>query len=409
MATVSLVLAIPVAADLDLIGGDDAQVAYTNGDGVTLRAAAGTGADVLAGLPEGTVVAIDDGPIAIEDGSSWYAVSVEMAEGWASGWVDADYLTSASSSYTGAPTGGADDAASGVPVAVYSGGGLSLRANPWTDAEVIMSIPDGALVDVLLPASYDDNGIAWSEIRYDGAVGYADSSYLGSAIVTPTEPVVELVSTSGAVTIGGFAMVVGTGGEGVNVRDAPAIDSAVVTSLFEGAVIEVVDGPATDDVGDAWYQVNVAGTLGWVYGGYLAGTDAGGADLAVYGAATTGDAFIAAARDYLGVPYVWGGSDPDGFDCSGFTYFIINQVLGNDFPRPMEGQVASGYEVSPENLIPGDVIFFQNTYQWGISHVGFYLGDGQFISATGEHSAVGISNLNDPYWAARYLSARRMY
>ena len=87
---------------------------------------------------------------------------------------------------------------------------------------------------------------------------------------------------------------------------------------------------------------------------------------------------------------------------------MLSEDLGYDIGRSMEEQIATGLPVSRDDLEPGDVIYFQNTYQWGVSHVGFYLGDGLFVSATGQYDAVGVSSLYDPYWAARYLTARRV-
>jgi cell wall-associated NlpC family hydrolase len=126
------------------------------------------------------------------------------------------------------------------------------------------------------------------------------------------------------------------------------------------------------------------------------------------GSSSTGAAIVEAAMGYLGVPYVWAGTTPAGFDCSGFTWFIISNVADANFPRPNEDQVVYGTEIALGDLAPGDLVFFQNTYQWGLSHVGIYLGDGQFIAASGEHDSVGISSLSDPYWSTRYVTARRV-
>jgi hypothetical protein len=122
-----------------------------------------------------------------------------------------------------------------------------------------------------------------------------------------------------------------------------------------------------------------------------------------------GQQIAATAMKYLGAPYVWGGTTPSGFDCSGFVYFVVNQVLGNNsFPRSMSDQVLTGTLVNPDDLQPGDLVFQQNTYQWGLSHAGIYIGNGQFINAGDESTGVTISDLWDNYWGPRFLTARRI-
>lgn len=414
IVTAALILgavSLPVAANLGLMSGDAAEVAYTDGDGVSLRAEAGVDAELITTLPEGHAVIIDDGPYTLDDGSSWYAVTAETEYGTLYGWVHAGYLEGVGTAPEGVEfIDDSDSAAAGVPLIVSTGGDdLNLRAGPAVFEAVIDVLPDGASVEVLDTTVYDADGAAWSLVRFNGSVGYAASAYIiGALTIGDGAPAAEPV-VDDAQALGEVAIVAGTGGDGVFVRSEPSALAGALASIEEGTLVALIDGPVSDEGGALWYFVESAEVGGWVHGDYLA-VGASATGLAAVGnpPGNTGAGFVAAAYEYVGVPYVWGGSDPDGFDCSGFTYYIVNQVLGNDFPRALEEQLDYGQFVNADELLPGDIIYFQNTYQWGLSHIGFYLGNGQFISATGEHGAVGVSNLTDPYWSARYTEARRL-
>lgn len=113
------------------------------------------------------------------------------------------------------------------------------------------------------------------------------------------------------------------------------------------------------------------------------------------------------AKPYIGVPYVWGGSTPKGFDCSGFVYFMFHTHGVSTIPRITSTEYAKlGYSINQAYLKPGDLVFFGSNGT--ISHVGFYMGNRQFISATSS-KGVCISSLDNPYWAASYKGAKRIY
>jgi peptidoglycan DL-endopeptidase CwlO len=110
---------------------------------------------------------------------------------------------------------------------------------------------------------------------------------------------------------------------------------------------------------------------------------------------------VAIAMRYLGVPYVWGGASPSGFDCSGFTMYVYAQV-GVSLPHNAAMQYGYGSPVSRENLQPGDLVFFN-----GLGHMGMYIGGGQFIHAPHTGDVVKISSLTG-WYADTYVGARRL-
>jgi peptidoglycan endopeptidase LytE len=113
------------------------------------------------------------------------------------------------------------------------------------------------------------------------------------------------------------------------------------------------------------------------------------------------------ALKFVGSRYVFGGSSPAGFDCSGFVWYVARQ-MGKPIPRGMMGEYNAGSHPSRDQLKPGDIVFFQNTYMPGVSHNGFYLGDNKFVHAASERSGVTVSDLASGYWSSRWFGATRL-
>lgn len=119
-------------------------------------------------------------------------------------------------------------------------------------------------------------------------------------------------------------------------------------------------------------------------------------DLAVY------------ALSLEGTPYKYGGNTPEtGFDCSGFIGYVFRHTLGKTLPRSAEEISRVGSRPDIDELKPGDLVFF-NTLHRKYSHVGIYLGDGQFIHSPGTGKSVTVVNMNENYWRERYNGARRI-
>jgi cell wall-associated NlpC family hydrolase len=109
------------------------------------------------------------------------------------------------------------------------------------------------------------------------------------------------------------------------------------------------------------------------------------------------------AMRFIGTPYVFGGTSPSGFDCSGYTQHVF-AMLGIAIPRTADSQFYAGHPTIG-GIQPGDLVFFQ-TYLPGPSHVGIYIGGGRFIHSSSH--GVRISALRESYWASRYLGAKRV-
>ncbi|MCF3942635.1 C40 family peptidase [Oceanobacillus alkalisoli] len=118
------------------------------------------------------------------------------------------------------------------------------------------------------------------------------------------------------------------------------------------------------------------------------------------------DKLISTARNHIGVPYVWAGTTPSGFDCSGFIYYAYKNAGMSISRTSTQGYFDRSFYVNSPQV--GDLVFFSNTYKSGISHMGIYLGNGQFIHA-GSSTGVTISNVNDSYWGKHFDSYKRFY
>ena len=114
---------------------------------------------------------------------------------------------------------------------------------------------------------------------------------------------------------------------------------------------------------------------------------------------------VSASMNYIGVPYVFGGTSPYGFDCSGYVQYVFAKA-GISIPRTADVQYEFGTPISTTDLVSGDLVFF-STYTYGASHVGIYLGDNNFIHASSSRG-VTIDSLGSSYWSSHYIGARRI-
>ena len=255
-------------------------------------------------------------------------------------------------------------------------GGLRLRNASSTDAAVLETIPDGSQIEV---SGITESG--WYQVSFQDTQGYVSTDYvvLSETVELPTvaEPVY------GKVTEGPL-----------NVRSAPSTDSEKVDSFSTGKVLTILETL------DGWYKVEE----GYVSADYVTIIDA--AEAASSGSASE---VVDLAMQYLGYPYCYGGSSPSGFDCSGFVRYVYSQ-FGCSLNRTASAQMSNGTSVSMSELQPGDLVFFLKSGSGAsrASHVGIYIGGGQFIHASTSSTGVIISDMDSAYYTTGFVGGRRI-
>ena len=278
-------------------------------------------------------------------------------------------------------------AASGV--ATVNTDALRLRNEANTTSTILATASKGDTVVVL-----EDAGNGWYKVDYNTVEGYMSGEYL-------------TVTNKADVTIG-YGMV-DTDGSTLNVRSGPGTGYSKVTTLNDNAVVTIVG------IDNGWYKIKTsAGTVGYVSSEYMvtckdsAGSRGDGTTaVTVASNSSMGQQIVAYAKQFLGVPYVYGGNGPNSFDCSGFTSYIYRH-FGYTLNRTASTQLSNGVSVSKSELQPGDLVFFRYNTSYPASHVGIYIGNGQFIHASTNKYQVQIDQLTTGHYANVYIGARRI-
>ncbi|MGI8475236.1 MAG: SH3 domain-containing protein, partial [Thermomicrobiales bacterium] len=396
-----------MSASASRVGGS-ATASGTNGDGVRCRSGAGFDASVIVVLGEGTSVSLRG-----DAQGDWQPVLC----GGGDGWIFSTYVGAGGGTSGGGTNGGGDGTPSNSSfasgdVAVVSGtggSGVQLRSGASFDASIVTVVGEGKTCTVIDGSSGD-----WVAVSYGGTSGFINMGYLSAS------------SGGGGTSDGGAS---GGGGGGLadgdhaatsanlNLRYDPSYSSGIAAVAPEATVVKITGNPTS-----GFYPVDWDGIQGYMLGDFLQFTDAalsvrggsgnpgsGGNPGGGGGGSNAGGNGIASfAMQYLGYPYIWATHGPSSFDCSGFTYWVVLNTLGLDIGAGTDSQIAVGTPIDQGNLQPGDLVFFQNTYALGLSHVGIYIGGGQFIHAENESTGVVISNLSSDYYASRWYGARRL-
>jgi cell wall-associated NlpC family hydrolase len=377
-------------------------------ESATVRGGPGTNYDKVAALPAGTPLQV------LAQINGWY-----QARGPGSRilWIAAELLDIDSAAVDFLPEATNIPAPPPAKIALANEEGLNLRDGPGTAYIGMTKLKSGAQLDLL--ARYD----GWFQVQTpEGQAGWVLGQYLaiGPGVIDRVEVVTSIPEAHPA-------LIGHTSERNVNLRGGPGTTYQKLGALGAGTQLDLL-GRYQD-----WFKVRTPqGGTGWVSNELLdvstfvsrrvplvqnipslprrtAATQAQAPRQALPAPSAAAGNVAGYAAQFVGARYVWGGTGPTAFDCSGFTRYVYQQY-GLDLPHSSAGQYSTNYGTmiaNPADLRPGDIVFFANTYKRGISHVGIYAGGGDVVQAMSPKLGVGIASLNGGYWAQHYYGGIR--
>ena len=349
-----------------------AGVTNTGSSKLNLRASATSSSSVLAKIPGGSSVEVLN-----TDTAGWYQISFSGMTGYvASQYVD---LVRNADPVRGRITDGP----------------LNIRSTPSTSGTKCGKLYAGTEVEILETV----NG--WYRIDK----GYVSADYVtlltetapqpaeSSGTITPVEIVAAPTEQTPAAPAASeqYGRVI----DGpLNVRSAPSTSGTKCGKLYAGKVVEILE------VLDSWYRIE---------NGYVSADYVMLVDESALSASSVADQAVELALSYVGYPYVYGGSSPKGFDCSGFTSYVYKQ-FGISLNRSAANQLDNGTPVAMSELLPGDLVLFKKagTGSKRASHVGIYIGNHQFVHASTYGVGVIVNDLSDAYYTTGFVGGRRI-
>ncbi len=353
--------------------GEDDCVGYGTAtiDGLKLRESASLKSTTLTKIPEGTTFQITSK----EKNGKWYAITYNGM----SGYVYAEYVD-------------VEDSCSSGYVQVIATS-LSLRSGAGSSYARLTIVPQGELLEVI--GTVD----AWYEVSYGKFTGYVSGAFVSATTEDGFQAYPDYAKVTASV---------------LTLREDASIDSTALDSIPNGTIV------AVSGMSNGWYKVTYGGQTGYVDSGYLEDSDADAAAAQAAAAASaaaeaaaaqesssstsesttttttsssSGSAILSYASQFVGNPYVWGGTSlTNGADCSGFVLSVFANY-GYSLPHSSASQSRRGTSISVSDIQPGDLLFYGSSSS-SISHVAIYIGNGQIVHASDEKTGIKISNYN---------------
>lgn len=349
-----------------------------------VRSGATTNSKILGTVSKGQKLNV------ISYSNGWYKINFNNATGYVSG----NYVQKTSSNKQVSTSSVSKVTPVSTSAYIVQASSLNVRASGSTSAKVIGSVKKNEKVTV----TSISNG--WAKINYHNTTGYVSDKYIKKESqnspankATISDNVSTFVQTSSSkYTVTANSL---------NVRSGATTSSNKIGKLSYGQSIDVIS------ISNNWCKINYNGVTGYVSADYVkkAGSETTTSSTNTSTFNTT--KFINLSKQFIDVPYVWGGTTPDGFDCSGFIYYLLNNS-GIKIGRANTATYwnNNSYFTHVSEPQPGDLLFLQGTYTSGPSHIGIYLGNNQYISAIGKK--IQIQSTVSNYTKSHFLGYKRI-
>jgi len=268
---------------------------------------------------------------------------------------------------------------------------LRIRSGPGTSYSVVALLSEGDIIVIL-----ERTNSEWYHVNFHGSIGFVSTEYLRDILVA------ENFNAQGCIT-----------GDKVNVRSKPNTSSDILGVFSNGTVMTVIG------INSGWYKVRHNGITGYVRSDFMNIIEGQRAAATVSRASVTspapqanltlGQQIVEFALGFVGYRYVYGGASPtSGFDCSGFVTYVYKN-FGISVTRNASGQYRdNGVHINKSDLAPGDLVFFSSNGGGGVTHVGIYIGEEEFVHASRSGVGVVISRLDSTYYLGVWYGAKRI-
>lgn len=361
-------------------------------DVLNVRSGASTSNSVIGSISKNTKVQI------ISTSNGWHKVKYNNTTGF----VSAEYISISSDNGNAGnnnSNNGNNNSSNNTVIStgIVNADALNVRSSGNTSSNIIGTLYKNSKVEILSTSN------DWHKIKFNNGTGFVSAEFISNntGSVTPPE------ENSPSHVVDGKVAIINA--DVLNVRSGAGTSYSVVTTVRYGNKLPIISYT------NGWYNVKVGNTSGYISGEYVTIANENQSSNPVVKETPliqsnySGEDVVAKAEEYLGVPYIWGGFTPVGFDCSGLVQYVYKQ-LGITLERTTYYQVHQGMIVDRNDLKPGDLIFFTTNDDDpnDISHVGIYKGNDLFIQSPQPGDYVRVSNLNSAYYSNRYYVAKRI-